>query len=308
MADGTRHARRRRCRAGFHVRYRGEDVARGDVLAPAGAPLTMQRVTALASAGVGDGGRAPPAGRARARDGQRAARGRRRARARPDPRVQPAHAAPARRGAPAPRSCCTPSCPTTATPPAPPSRPRRAATSCSSPAACRSARTTTSSRRSRRPACARTSGASGSSRASRSGSGGATTCSCSACRATRSPPSPASCSSSAPALRRLQGEAGAAPAFVPVRLAVPARPADGRTTLLTSRARPGAGRRARGDADRGPGLAPDGRARRLGRVRGHPPRRGRAPGGDAASTRCCCRAALTAADRVCNHLVEQPIR
>jgi molybdopterin molybdotransferase len=39
---------------GLHVRYRGEDVARGDVLAPAGAPLTVQRVTALASAGVGE--------------------------------------------------------------------------------------------------------------------------------------------------------------------------------------------------------------------------------------------------------------
>jgi molybdopterin molybdotransferase len=38
---------------GTHVRYRGEDVRRGDVLAPAGAPLTVQRVTALASAGVG---------------------------------------------------------------------------------------------------------------------------------------------------------------------------------------------------------------------------------------------------------------
>jgi molybdopterin molybdotransferase len=38
-----------------------------------------------------------------------------------------------------------------------------------------------------------------------------------------------------PALRRLQGEAAAAPAFVPARLAVPARPADGRTTLLTAR-------------------------------------------------------------------------
>ena len=37
-----------------------------------------------------------------------------------------------------------------------------------------------------------------------------------------------------PALRRLQGEAGAAPPFVPARLAVPARPADGRTTLLTA--------------------------------------------------------------------------
>jgi molybdopterin molybdotransferase len=35
------------------VRYRGEDVRRGDVLGPAGAPLTVQRVTALASAGVG---------------------------------------------------------------------------------------------------------------------------------------------------------------------------------------------------------------------------------------------------------------
>jgi molybdopterin molybdotransferase len=39
---------------GIHVRYRGEDVARGDVLAPAGTRLTMQRVTALASAGVGE--------------------------------------------------------------------------------------------------------------------------------------------------------------------------------------------------------------------------------------------------------------
>jgi molybdopterin molybdotransferase len=38
-----------------------------------------------------------------------------------------------------------------------------------------------------------------------------------------------------PALRRLQGEAAAAPAFVPARLAAPAAPADGRTTLLTAR-------------------------------------------------------------------------
>ena len=38
-----------------------------------------------------------------------------------------------------------------------------------------------------------------------------------------------------PALRRLQGETGAAPPFVAARLAVPARPADGRTTLLTAR-------------------------------------------------------------------------
>jgi molybdopterin molybdotransferase len=39
---------------GMHVRYRGEDVSRGDVLAPAGTPLTAQRVTALASAGVAE--------------------------------------------------------------------------------------------------------------------------------------------------------------------------------------------------------------------------------------------------------------
>jgi molybdopterin molybdotransferase len=39
---------------GTHVRYRGEDVRRGDVLAPAGTELTVQRVTALASAGVGE--------------------------------------------------------------------------------------------------------------------------------------------------------------------------------------------------------------------------------------------------------------
>ena len=43
-----------------------------------------------------------------------------------------------------------------------------------------------------------------------------------------------------PALRRLQGESGAAPPFVPARLAVPARPADGRTTLLTARLERGA--------------------------------------------------------------------
>jgi molybdopterin molybdotransferase len=39
----------------------------------------------------------------------------------------------------------------------------------------------------------------------------------------------------APALRRLQGESDAAPGFVPARLAVPASPSDGRTTLLTAR-------------------------------------------------------------------------
>jgi molybdopterin molybdotransferase len=44
----------------------------------------------------------------------------------------------------------------------------------------------------------------------------------------------------APALRRLQGESEAAPAFVPARLTVPAQPADGRTTLLTARLARGA--------------------------------------------------------------------
>ncbi len=38
---------------GFHVRYRGEDVRAGDVLAGAGSVLTLPRMSALASAGVG---------------------------------------------------------------------------------------------------------------------------------------------------------------------------------------------------------------------------------------------------------------
>ena len=52
--DGDRVAPAGPLRRGLHVRYRGEDVARGDVLAPAGTELTVQRVTALASAGVGE--------------------------------------------------------------------------------------------------------------------------------------------------------------------------------------------------------------------------------------------------------------
>jgi molybdopterin molybdotransferase len=39
---------------GTHVRRRGEDVRAGDVLAPAGERLTLPRVSALASAGVGE--------------------------------------------------------------------------------------------------------------------------------------------------------------------------------------------------------------------------------------------------------------
>jgi molybdopterin molybdotransferase len=41
-------------RPGAHVRYRGEDARAGEVLAPAGARLDVARLTALASAGVGD--------------------------------------------------------------------------------------------------------------------------------------------------------------------------------------------------------------------------------------------------------------
>jgi molybdopterin molybdotransferase len=39
---------------GTHIRRRGEDVHAGDVLAPAGAVLTLPRISALASAGVGE--------------------------------------------------------------------------------------------------------------------------------------------------------------------------------------------------------------------------------------------------------------
>jgi len=53
LLDGDRVTPAGPLAPGLHVRYRGEDVARGDVLAPAGAPLTPQRVTGLASAGVG---------------------------------------------------------------------------------------------------------------------------------------------------------------------------------------------------------------------------------------------------------------
>src|SRR6185437_882 len=46
------------CRAdvppGLHVRHRGEDVRAGDVLVGAGERLTLQKISALAAAGVGD--------------------------------------------------------------------------------------------------------------------------------------------------------------------------------------------------------------------------------------------------------------
>ena len=53
LVDGNRVTPARPVPAGTAVRYRGEDVARGDVLAPAGCLLGVQHVTALASAGVG---------------------------------------------------------------------------------------------------------------------------------------------------------------------------------------------------------------------------------------------------------------
>ncbi|HYH87995.1 MAG TPA: gephyrin-like molybdotransferase Glp [Solirubrobacteraceae bacterium] len=40
--------------AGRHVRVRGEDVHAGDLIAPAGEPLTLARVSSLAAAGVGE--------------------------------------------------------------------------------------------------------------------------------------------------------------------------------------------------------------------------------------------------------------
>ena len=222
------------------MRYRGEDVARGDVLAPAGTALGVQHVTALASAGVGavavhrrpvvhvlatgtellELGAAPEPGRIHEsnRLTLRLLAERAGAEVVVHP-VVPDDAAATRRGGRGARwrATCSPS-----------------------RAASRSARTTTSSRRWRSAASRRSSGACGSSPASRCGSAAATRRSCSGCRATRSPRSRASCSSSGPALRRLQGESGAAPRFVPARLAAPARPADGRTTLLTARLEHGA--------------------------------------------------------------------
>ena len=40
--------------AGRHIRLRGEDVHAGDLIAPAGEPLTLARVSSLAAAGVGE--------------------------------------------------------------------------------------------------------------------------------------------------------------------------------------------------------------------------------------------------------------
>src|SRR6185436_2210841 len=39
---------------GTHVRFRGEDVHAGDLIAPAHEPLTLARISSLAAAGVGE--------------------------------------------------------------------------------------------------------------------------------------------------------------------------------------------------------------------------------------------------------------
>jgi molybdopterin molybdotransferase len=53
LADGTVRAAEP-LHAGRHVRVRGEDVRAGDLIAPAGAPLTLPRISSLAAAGVGE--------------------------------------------------------------------------------------------------------------------------------------------------------------------------------------------------------------------------------------------------------------
>jgi molybdopterin molybdotransferase len=53
VADGHVEATRA-LEPGRHVRFRGEDVRQGDVLAPAGSVLTLPRVSSLAAAGVGE--------------------------------------------------------------------------------------------------------------------------------------------------------------------------------------------------------------------------------------------------------------
>ena len=53
LGDGT-VTPERAIEPGRHVRYRGEDVRAGDVLARAGERLTLPRLSALASAGVGE--------------------------------------------------------------------------------------------------------------------------------------------------------------------------------------------------------------------------------------------------------------
>ena len=202
--------------AGMHVRYRGEDVARGAVLAPAGTALGVASRDGARLGGRRRGRGAPPPGRARARHRDRAARAGRAARARPDPRVQPADAARAgraggRRGRRAPGRAGRRR-------PRPPRRSR--------PALGRR-RARRLGRRLGRPARPRQAGAAGSA-ASRRSSGACGSSPASRCWFGRrgatlvfglpgNPLSTVACFLLfvGPALRRLQGEAGAAPAVRP---------------------------------------------------------------------------------------------
>ena len=92
-----------------------------------------------------------------------------------------------------------------------------------------------------------------------------------------------------PALRRLRGEADAAPRLERGRLGEAAGPSDNRTTFLISKLVPRRRRRARRLPDRAPGLAHDRCAGRERRLRDRParlrPARPRAP----RSTCCGCR-------------------
>jgi molybdopterin molybdotransferase len=51
--DGATVRATRAIAAGTHIRVRGEDVHAGDLIAPAGEPITLARVSSLAAAGVG---------------------------------------------------------------------------------------------------------------------------------------------------------------------------------------------------------------------------------------------------------------
>jgi molybdopterin molybdotransferase len=53
LADGTVRSTQP-LDAGRHIRVRGEDVRAGDLIAPAGAPLTLPRISSLAAAGFGE--------------------------------------------------------------------------------------------------------------------------------------------------------------------------------------------------------------------------------------------------------------
>ena len=259
----ARDARAARSSRGLHVRYRGEDVARGDVLAPAGharsassaSPRWPRPASARSPCTAARSCTCSPPGPSCSRSARRPSRA-----GSTSPTGSRCELLAERAGAEVVVHPVVPDDPG-ATRAAVEAGARRRRAARLRRRVGRAARPR-QARAARRAASRRSSGACGSSPASRSGSGAAARRSCSGCPG--NPLSTVACFLLfvGPALRRLQGEADAAPPFVPARLAVPARPADGRTTLLT--AAPGARprRHAGGDADRGPGLAPDRRARR----------------------------------------------